>query len=423
MKVFSAIFHLCFFINLFIKLTCEKKETRKEKPSYDRKYAEAKIKAEQEYNEHPDGFGALRKQFRTPEEADLWVTGTYIAAHKFYGVDERYLVGDRTEDEMEFYYRFPSPPLKELFEPIKRACERDALSCIETVKTYALRSGTLKYLRRLEQPWIRLHEPFSNAFEMFRVRQTASYFLCWLALRQEPAMRYTSSLSCFSYLHTVADIIPESKRQSWIEKKTRLKDEREDNYLQNPFLCAELWFCPDPCYGKKTHGLKIAGNAKSKEGNPCKGLKDDTCGWMAGANKNFRDLIRNKLNNTCKCSSSREGFKWIPQFQMCADADECYDGDYYCASDKVCKNTVGGYRCLCERGYKEDSVSRLCEPTRMLRSDKSLLKYNPDPNRPKEVGLFDELEDFLGFASGNNGLVVNGETVFIIIVSMIALRV
>ena len=416
MTVLTAIVCICCWTSLFINISWEK-EDKKEEPSYAVRYAEEKIKAEKEFNEHPDGFGTLSKQFNTPTEADLWLTGTYIAAHKFYGVDERYLIGERTEDEMEFYYKFPTPPLKELFGPVKRACERDALSCIETVKTYALKSGTLKYIRRLEQPWIRLQEPFANAFEMFRVRQTASYYLCWLALKQEPAMRYTSALSCFSYLHTVADIIPESKRKSWIEKKTVIKDEREHNYLQNPFRCAELWFCPDPCYGKKTHGIKIVGNDKSEEGNPCKGLKDETCDWMPGANTNFRDLMRNKLNNTCKCSSSRKGFKWIPQFQMCADADECYDGTYHCASDKVCKNTVGGYRCQCERGYKEDPVTRLCEPLTLLRSEKKLLKYNPDVNKPKQIGLFDEVEEFLGFSSSRS-LMNSAETMLLIVASV-----
>ena len=368
----------------------------------------SKFKETIEYNTHPDGFGTLQKTFRTPAEADLWVVGTYIAAHKFYGVDERYQIGERTEEEMTFYYKFPNPPLKEMFGPIKEACETNVLSCIETVKTYALKSATLKYIRRLDQPWLHLHAPFVNAYDMFRVRQTAAYYLCWFALQQEPAMAYGSNLTCFSYLHTVADIIPESKRESWIKEKKVIRDEREKNYLKNPFGCSELWFCPDLCYGKKTHGIKIEGDEKSNEGNPCKGLKDDTCEWMKGANSNFKDLTRNRLNNTCRCSSSTKGFKWIPQFQMCADADECYDGDYYCPSDKVCKNTIGGYKCQCQRGYKENEKTHICEPMSLLRSGKKLLRYNPDKNKPKEEGLFDEIEEFLGFSSAKRHKGVKG---------------
>ena len=367
-----------------------------------------------DFDHHPDGYGYLRKHnFSSPEDADLWLVGLYIAAHKFYGVDMRYQVGERTEEEMKFYYKFPNPPLKKLFGPVEEACKKTVLSCIAAVKTYALKSGSLQYIRRIEGAPVKLHEPFVSNFDMFRVRQTAAYYLCWFALRQEPAMTYTSDLSCFSYLHTVADIVPESKRQSWIKEKKIIRDERESGYKQNPYRCSELWFCPDPCYGKKTHGIKIPGNSKSNEGNPCEGLKDDTCEWMPGANTNFRDLTRNRLNNTCRCSSSKEGFKWIPQFQLCADADECYDRDFFCPSDKVCKNTVGGYRCQCQRGYKANPTTHLCEPFSVLGRDVKLLKYNPDRNRPREVGLLDEIEDFLGFSSAESVNRTNGYFLYI----------
>ena len=292
-------------------------------------------------------------------------------------------------------------PLKTLFGPLEDTCKKSVLSCIAAVKKYALKSGSLQYIRpkAFSGTRLKLYEPFVSNFDMFRYRQTAMYYLCWYALRQEPAMKYTSALSCFSHLHTVADIVPESKRQAWIKENKIIRDERETRFKANPFRCSELWFCPDPCYGKKTHGIKILWEKKSNIGNPCHGLRDETCDWMPGANTNFQDLIRNRLNNTCRCSSSREGFKWIPQFQLCADADECHDVDFSCPSDKVCKNTVGGYRCQCQRGFKENPSTSLCEPFSILGGDVKLLKYNPDVKKPKQVGLFDELEDFLGFSS------------------------
>ncbi|TRY54403.1 hypothetical protein DNTS_023681 [Danionella cerebrum] len=43
-----------------------------------------------------------------------------------------------------------------------------------------------------------------------------------------------------------------------------------------------------------------------------------------------------------------------------ADIDECQDGSHMCRYSQICQNTIGGYGCVCPRGYHSQGVGRPC---------------------------------------------------------------
>ncbi|VDN16541.1 unnamed protein product [Dibothriocephalus latus] len=46
------------------------------------------------------------------------------------------------------------------------------------------------------------------------------------------------------------------------------------------------------------------------------------------------------------------GFKRDSIREPCTDIDECATGIAKCGPNMHCENTIGSYRCLCQRGYK-----------------------------------------------------------------------
>ncbi|KAK5871231.1 hypothetical protein PBY51_004123 [Eleginops maclovinus] len=44
----------------------------------------------------------------------------------------------------------------------------------------------------------------------------------------------------------------------------------------------------------------------------------------------------------------------------CVDVDECQDGSHMCRYTQVCQNTIGGYGCVCPRGYRSQGVGMPC---------------------------------------------------------------
>ncbi|KAL8582902.1 hypothetical protein ACOMHN_043495 [Nucella lapillus] len=100
-------------------------------------------------------------------------------------------------------------------------------------------------------------------------------------------------------------------------------------------------------------------------GNPCRGLRDQTCSWLFdNRNSHFEDLQRNRFNISCKCDKEREGFVWESKYHLCVDLDECLDKNIRKkCSDKGrrCVNKPGGYRCFCHPGYVYDHKTLLCE--------------------------------------------------------------
>ncbi|XP_051950032.1 hemicentin-1 [Xyrauchen texanus] len=45
---------------------------------------------------------------------------------------------------------------------------------------------------------------------------------------------------------------------------------------------------------------------------------------------------------------------------VCVDIDECQDGSHMCRYSQICQNTIGGYGCVCPRGYRSQGMGRPC---------------------------------------------------------------
>lgn len=43
-----------------------------------------------------------------------------------------------------------------------------------------------------------------------------------------------------------------------------------------------------------------------------------------------------------------------------SDIDECQDGSHMCRYTQICQNTIGGYGCVCPRGYRSQGVGLPC---------------------------------------------------------------
>ena len=43
-----------------------------------------------------------------------------------------------------------------------------------------------------------------------------------------------------------------------------------------------------------------------------------------------------------------------------SDIDECYEGKHSCPSSEACRNTIGGFTCVCAAGF--DFVNGTCRP-------------------------------------------------------------
>ena len=156
--------------------------------------------------------------------------------------------------------------------------------------------------------------PFKTEYDAFAFRQTAMYYLCWYTMKRDPAlifrvkkppdfyktdrnMRYDLDLTCLGYLYESKEI-PQTERARILETrdKSRVSDYRStyENMKANPFQCAELWFCPDPCYPREDLGGFNPSEDLRQAGNPCRQLKNPRCEVVPEANVNFRDLVANK---------------------------------------------------------------------------------------------------------------------------------
>lgn len=56
------------------------------------------------------------------------------------------------------------------------------------------------------------------------------------------------------------------------------------------------------------------------------------------------------------------------------DIDECQDGSHMCRYTQICQNTIGGYGCVCPRGYRSQGVGLPC--LGMTSCCVSVLQYN-----------------------------------------------
>ena len=336
-------------------------------------------------------------------KTNLWVVGTYIAAHKYFGADFRYLTGNIEASDQVFYRKFPSPILRDLHPAVSKACESSAMACVTEVLTKARLSGSLQHIMKSKEN-LPTFAPFKNNYEEFKYRLTAMYYLCWHTHLEDEFLKFdTGRQSCLSYLNAV-DEISAKKRFKLVEDETpAIEDIRDEEFKTDPFTCARLWFCPDPCYGKKDKGHFKKRNFKVK-GNPCLKLKNSECKWKRNGNRNFNDLIRNRFNVTCDCSSDRKGFHWNSRFGICVDIDECYERKSDCPDNRLCKNTVGSFTCACAKGYAANPETDECERTLTLHQSASMLSYKHFKTKTNEenedTDIVVEMMNFVGLSVG-----------------------
>ncbi|KAH3774017.1 hypothetical protein DPMN_175388 [Dreissena polymorpha] len=344
---------------------------------------------------------------------NLWLVGTYLAAHKYYGVDYRYQAGDITPEDRVFYRKFPSPPLKELHPDLEQVCSENHEQCILKIRDVARLSGTLQHLQKesTELGWDvpdPLFAPFDNSYDMFRFRQTASYYMCFYTLNGRISYK-NNKVKCLQHLNIVEDAPRSLRDLSLKHQRPMIVDIRDTTFNKDPTLCPKLWFCPDPCYGRMNAGNFVADDFKVK-GNPCLDLKNSECNWD-NTTVSFDDVKKNKFPIVCDCKSSQKGFHWNNQFQMCVDTDECYEKRFDCPKDRVCMNSVGSYICTCPKGYDVDEKTDSCTRTNLIHEAAVVLEANPalflkpEAGKPKKetVDLMSELLLFFG-ASGSTPL-------------------
>ncbi|GAB1598105.1 hypothetical protein Ahia01_000087400 [Argonauta hians] len=239
--------------------------------------------------------------------------------------------------------QFPIPPV--MHPVVRNACESSVSACIDEISQFHnfRRRSKLSTFSKLEQ---------------FEYLTTASYYMCWYTMQHITILRRLDYNNKFGFkcLHfnifwKDENMIPhvvENKAWPPIFDIRLIKNKR-------PFLCAELSFCPDPCYGGNTNG--VVDDLNTDSSNPCSSLPNSRCVLDQGKNVNFLHLIRNDFNYSCSCQQIKEGFVWDKKLRYCIDQDECYEGLHNCPSHMICQNTMGSFDCLCSWGYRWDGSS------------------------------------------------------------------
>lgn len=149
-----------------------------------------------------------------------------------------------------------------------------------------------------------------------------------------------------------------------------------------PFLCAMYSYCPDPCCPRQH--LKDQSSCLDITENPCfetnpSGQRE--CVVKRQENRDFRDIILNRWNVTCRCPW--KGFVWDSRYGMCVDIDECLTGIHECDPlGEACINLKGTYECVCRWGYYR--TDKKCKPSAALTELKLNRKTNMTEDRIAE---------------------------------------
>ena len=125
----------------------------------------------------------------------------------------------------------------------------------------------------------------------FNFKQPPDFF------KTDSDLRYDIDISCLGLLYESKEI-PEELREKIIntKDKTKISDYRStyESMKANPFQCAELWFCPDPCYPREDLGGFNPSEDLNQAGNPCRELKNPACQVVPKANRKLSGLIANR---------------------------------------------------------------------------------------------------------------------------------
>ncbi|KAG8231224.1 hypothetical protein J437_LFUL005898, partial [Ladona fulva] len=188
----------------------------------------------------------------------------YLRSHKFNEFDRRYFRKD-AEDRAphNLFSSFPEPPLRSLHWEVRRHCLVSFVDCLRYIEHETKRAP----LRRiddtvavaLEQNWTsnsvinakalkvtneecmalyqeghKSGKPFQGPLERFQWRTSASYFMCWYTMLEEPSLERIGE-RCDNYASCIDTTF------NLFNGDFRVVD-REGQEM--PFACAQYSFCP-----------------------------------------------------------------------------------------------------------------------------------------------------------------------------------
>lgn len=130
---------------------------------------------------------------------------------------------------------------------------------------------------------------FESPIKKFQWLTSASYYMCWYAMREVPHLA-TFSDDCDNYANCI----------DWTTGPSN-GDIRAKNEV--PFACAEYSFCPDPCCPAR----HVPTASACKPVSPC-GPKVKLCEIHRPENVDLESIALNHWNVTCPCDVP--GTRW-----------------------------------------------------------------------------------------------------------------
>ncbi|XP_065224047.1 complement component C1q receptor-like [Planococcus citri] len=186
-------------------------------------------------------------------------------------------------------------------------------------------------------------DPFEDCVERFQWSITASYYMCWFTLKEQPELMHFGE-SCDNFANCLQN-----------GDSTTNYDIRADDSI--PFQCAMYSFCPDPCCSSKR--LLLANDScQFTDGNPCRSLNNPKCSFNKTLNRSFISVVYNEWNVSCVCQT--DGYRWNSRYGQCVDHNECRHPNPCDTLTEDCINVNGKFHCSCKLKYKWSSKEEKC---------------------------------------------------------------
>lgn len=360
-------YFLCVFTFIVTSARCETKR---------RKVAEDNLDIDLESMEYERQLE--QPVFETPDK-DWIVTALRDIAYnlrnyKFNEWDRRYYNRKLENASIGFHGTFPMPPLRALHWKVFENCKTNFYKCITYMHSIikmsplkrqddvvtimntgqSLGNGTFSKLLHSECNEALLYSektgaPFDGPVEKFQWRTTASYYMCWYTMLEQPDLVMLGE-PCDNHANCLHPGYGPHNR-----------DPRSDDRLF--FACATYSFCPDICC--PTKHFEGYSECYENEMNPChlensrRSLVEKVCLMNRKDNRNFNDIVKNRWNISCSCANS--GFVWKSEYSMCVDINECTTGTHTCnAQNEDCLNLPGKFMCICKWGFRYDDRVKQC---------------------------------------------------------------
>ncbi|KAK4881414.1 hypothetical protein RN001_004733 [Aquatica leii] len=340
----------------------------------------------------------------------------YLRAYKFNEYDRRYEVKSESAPRDYFKY-FPRPALRSLHWEVHKYCETSFLSCVEYLNRQIRQTGLKRAddtaIVMQEQQWNYLNHskqidvvesecrkmqkaddiaanPFQGPIEKFQWRTTASYYMCWYTMNEVSELERLKE-NCDNFANCLDPNFGINN-----------KDPRADDNL--PYSCALYSFCPDQCCPLKH--LNSFESCWNDPANPCfadNPVGQRQCSINRLQNSDFRDIVLNRWNVTCKCF--QVGFEWNSKYGMCVDIDECLLGLHNCNPIReACVNLPGSFRCACRWGYVLNVFNKTCEASTYLNIIKAHNVKQQVLNETKAPSIIKKLFYLTFYKSSNIGI-------------------